>query len=357
MVTKRAFSGDRCALSEKFLEEPSTTKMKISRSLPLARVAWILIIVLAPVGVVAGGSVPAPSPSTRSIGTSEASPVFVKSVTPWTDPAILAACALVGATILALLVGEWQRRVSEHNTREAVRRQRDYERGVRGEEAVELQHQRVEEAAVSDDAAIAQLVVMMQSYERYMAMLRAMPNHPVQGQIAAARTFFTRAFENDISRAIHPPDRRAVVYRSILKAHETLTVSSVQQEIYDEMVTKLNLEQDLAHTYTLRHDRLYRELVALAGKLQHEYDPARRADLQARHSEVMGDLEDLESSVDAVSAANFEATKDQRAEKAGAIYPLIVANASDAKDELARARALLGDTFVIQDFKPEVQQG
>ena len=115
MVTKRAFSGDRCALSEKFLEEPSILlKMKISRSLPLARVAWILIIVLAPVGVVAGGSVPAPSPSTRSIGTSEASPVFVKSVTPWTDPAILAACALVGATILALLVGEWQRRgVSE----------------------------------------------------------------------------------------------------------------------------------------------------------------------------------------------------------------------------------------------------
>lgn len=123
--------------------------------------------------------------------------------------------------------------------------------------------------------------------------------------------------------------------------------------MYDEIVSKLNFEQDLAHAYALRHDRLYKELVALAGRLQREFNQQAQKEIRERHAEVMADLQDLESSVEAVNAANFEATKDQRAEKAGAIYPLIVANASDAKDELAQARALLGDTFVIQDFRAE----
>lgn len=315
-----------------------------------------------------------------SPGVSANHPVYITAVTPspvpghtaQPDPTVVAAQQtaqytfdlaivtglLFGATILALVVGEVQRRLGVEDAEKARKAQYESDRTLQENELAAVEQQRKDdaqgreqEAQASREASLSQLLAILQSYERGMNILLIAAHYPIASRARTMEALFRRVFTDGIVSAV-PENSRSQILGSVIKAQETLQVASENQSMHDSMIEALEREGQTMALFSQRLKTANHDHEQLEEAVRKEGDLKHKALLEEHLRAARRRLEDVKASPEAYVAMQFIKTEPSRKQKLDALYPNITANAVDAKRELVAARALLGDDTVT-DFVPE----
>lgn len=232
----------------------------------------------------------------------------------------IATFVLFGGTILALVVGEIQRRLGLKDLREV----------------------RAKEAEAKRIAGLSQLITILQAYERAINLLLMAPNYPIRAHTRTMETLFAHSLGEGIVSAI-PVELRNTVLTAVVKAQETLQAAVENQGFYDSMRAELEREGSIMARFAERLKEADDEVKGLLGLVAREGDTRTLALLQEKLGESQRRLSALKASPDAYDSEHFLSTSGERNEKLKTLYPTITTNAQDAKAVISAARLSLGD--------------
>ena len=265
-------------------------------------------------------------------------------------------------TIIALIVGEVQRRAGVRDAEKARTEQYKRDKALNDATLADLQGERDNQSRLREEeaehrrvAGVAQLVTILQAYQRAVNLLLMAPNYPIASRARTMQSLLTRALSDSIVSVI-PTDVRNTIITAVVKAQETLEASADNQKFHVSMHADLEREGIITTRLAERLTEAKRVVDRLSASVAREGDPKAKVALQERLFDAERWLASLKASPDAIDSTRFVATEKQRAAKLATIYPTITDNARDADRVLREARAVLGDdtdmTFIPQEAPP-----
>jgi hypothetical protein len=288
--------------------------------------------------------------------------VATQQTAKYTHDLTTATLLLFAGTILALLVGEFQRRAGLKDAENARREQYAQDKALNDATIADLQQDRGQQARLHEEeaerrrvAGLAQLVTILQAYQRAINLLLMAPSYPIAAHARTMESLLTHALSDSVVSVI-PADLRNTIITAIITAQETLQASAENQGFYDSMRADLEREGIIATRFAERMTEANAEVERLLRRLAHENDPRAQVSLQERVEDSQRRFSSLKASPDAYDSTRFVATEKQRAAKLSTIYPTITANVQHAHKVLTAARTALGDntdmTFIPKEPPP-----
>jgi len=260
-------------------------------------------------------------------------------------------------TIIALVVGEVQRRDSLKTSDAARKEQYEQDKALNDASIADLQEERANQARLRAEdserrrtAGLAQLVTILQAYQRAINLLLMKPHYPIAAHARTMESLLSHALSDNVV-AVIPAELRNTTISAIIKAQETLQASADNQNFHESLNASLQREAIIVARFSERVVEANDEVNRLRNRLAHEMDPRAQALLQQQVEESERRLSSLKASPDSYDSTNYIKTGEERTKKLAAIYPMITENAEDAARVLIAARKLLGDD-VDMTFTP-----
>lgn len=307
----------------------------------------------APLAIIPGTNAAHPIYVTNTKIDPEAGSIAEQKTATYTFDLTIATLLLFLATLLALAVGEFQRRAGKAETEPASQIQREHDRELQDELIAVQDRQRASDVLAKKadinrqhEAIVAQVTETFRAYERAIEFIRIAPQYPISSRANTLEVLFQKSVAPDVMDAI-PVGIRSDVFRTVVKCQETLRGAAESQIIFDTETATLKRLAIIMRGYADRV-RIANEQVNIAlDRVAREADPRQLDTLRAELLYAERNLDALKGSPDRYDSAEYSATVEARTKKLSLIYPIIKANADDAKTDIVRTRRLLGDEYAI----------